>query len=259
MQSLNFIESGPQDQTPIFFLPGGGVSAWSWKPVAGLLPDRRCIIVDLPETGGSLDCGPFSIAHAAAKVLELADQINPGKPFHLVGLSLGGQVAAQILASAPQRVEKALLTGTLVRKLPGSGMAGCSGDLYMPFRNMPALVKANMQSLGIPMQYYGEFAEDTMRLTAAGFRRVTVANMTFGLPAGLEKASLPVLVLVGEKELGAMLDSARDLHQALPDSRACRVSGEAHNWPLSNPALFARVLTAFLDERPLPGELTAFL
>ena len=259
MKPLNAIESGPQDQPPIFFLPGGGVSGWSWKPVTALLPDRHCVIVDLPETGGSLESGPFSMAHAADKVLEAADRICPEKPFHLVGLSLGGQVAVKILASAPQRVAKALLTGTLVRKLPGSGMAGCSGDLYMPFRNIPALVKANMQSLGVPMEYYDEFAEDTMRLTAASFRRVTIANMTFGIPPGLEKAKLPVLVLVGEKELGAMLDSARDLHQALPDSRAYRVSGAAHNWPLSNPALFARVLTAFLDDRPLPGELTAFL
>ncbi len=258
MKSLYFYETGSQDQPPIFFLPGGGVSGWSWKPAVELLPERHCVVIDLPETGGSLDCGEFHIAQAAEQVLELADHAFPQSVFSLAGLSLGAQVALKILADAPHRINKALLSGALVRRLPGSWLAGWMGWLYMPFRNIPALIKANMRSLGVPLEYYEAFAEDTRKLSAAAFQRITTENMTFGMPPGLENAARPTLALVGEKELGAMLDSARDLRKTLPDCRAFRVRGESHNWPLSNPALFARILNAFLDDRPLPGELMDF-
>jgi hypothetical protein len=148
-----------------------------------------------------------------------------------------------------------VLSGTLTRSLPGAGLVDVSARLYMPFRNLPGLVRANMKSLGVPESYFEIFAEETRALSAKTFSDITRANMSFSVPQNITDVSVPVLVVVGEKEAQVMHESSLDLLKALPNGRSVQARGAIHNWVFQFPQVFAHTLTAWFEGKALPEEL----
>jgi pimeloyl-ACP methyl ester carboxylesterase len=248
-------ESGPATAPTILFLHGGGASGWTWQPQVDALADYHCLVPDLPEQGQSVAAGPFSIRRAADQVAELIRTRAHGGRAHVVGLSLGAQTIVQLLSTVPERVDHAIVSGTLVRPLPGARFVNGLAGLYMPFRNNALLVRANMRSYAIPARYFPQFADDTRRLTAASFTHITTENMRFRLPPGLDRVTVPTLVVVGEKEPKLMRQSARDLVAALPQARGVVAQGVGHNWSFQAPDRFTRLVRAWITGRSFPSGL----
>lgn len=97
-------------------------------------------------------------------------------------------------------------------------------------------------------------------MTADSFAQVVAEGMAFRQPPGLERARAPALIVVGRKEYAAMHHSARDLIAALPQAHGVMVAAgrslaDNHNWNLTAPNLFTRMVRAWLEDRPLPEEL----
>ncbi len=256
--------AGPPAADVVLFLHGGGAAGWSWRyQVQDLQDTYRCVVPDLPGSGRSLDEGPFSFEKAADSVAALARRLGASK-IHLVGLSLGGQLGTYLLSRQPELFSSAFLSGVLAREAPGGGcMASAPGRAllratlaaYWPFRLRDFWLRANMRSYGIPAEFLPEVREETRNLTIDSFLHMILnENLRFRLPDGLERAGLPVLVAVGEKEYGIVHDSARDLVRALPQARGVCVRGVGHNWSLENPRLFNRALRDWLARQPLPVE-----
>ncbi len=253
---LHLTESGPASAPTLVLLHGGGVGGWMWQPhVAALQADYHCLVPDLPEHGQSLDAGPFAINEAARRLAELIHARAHGGRAHLAGLSLGAQVGVALLGLSPGLVDRAVFSGVLARKLPGAGLIGPSLRLYAPFKNHPALIRANMRSLAVPAAYYEQFAAGTRRASAAALTRILTANMGFEIPLGLTRRQNPTLVLVGQKEPGFMKRSARALSGSMLGGTALMVSGAVHNWPLAQPDLFVSIVRAWLTDSPLPAGL----
>jgi pimeloyl-ACP methyl ester carboxylesterase len=253
---LHLAEFGPADAPSILFLHGGGVGGWSWRPqIEAFQADYHLLVPDLPEHGQSLEVTPFSMTDAAARMAELIHKRAHGGHAHVVGLSLGAQVGVALLAVAGRLVDRALLSGTLLRPLPGGSLIEPTLWLYAPFKNIPYLIRLNQQSLGVPAAYSAEFAQDTRRSTTRALTNILKANMAFREPPGLTRLKNPTLVLVGEKEPSLMRRSARQLAASMTGATAYMVQGMIHNWPLASPDLFNRTLRAWLTEQPLPAEL----
>ena len=245
--------SGPPSAPTLVLLHGGGVAGWMWEQhVAALQADYHCLVPDLPEHGQSQDAGPFAINDAARQLAELIHTRAHGGRAHLAGLSLGAQVGVALLGLSPGLVDRAVFSGVLARRLPGAALLGPSLRLYAPFKNHPALIRANMRSLAVPAAYYEQFAADTRRASAASLTRLLTANQGFEIPLGLTRRQNPTLVLVGEKEPGLMKRSARALAASLLGGRALMVKGAVHNWPLVSPGLFVTLVQAWLTGSPLP-------
>ena len=190
-----------------------------------------------------------------ARVADLIRDRGHGGRAHVIGLSLGAQTGIQLLAAAAEVVDRALLSGALVRGLPGAGLVRPTIAAYMPFRNIPALVRANMRFSAIPTAYFQPFSEDTRALTASALTHVLIANMTFHLPPGLDRVKAAVLVTVGSREYGLMFGSARDVVATIPGSQGYVVRGAPHNWPLAVPGLFNWTARAWIEGRALPDDL----
>ena len=111
-------ESGPVGAPAIVFLHGAYTSGWSWEPVVERMQQYRCLVPDLPHYGKSFEQGPFEMGRAAAAVAELIrSRVDTGRA-HLVGLSLGAQVGVQLLATEPKLVDRAVLCGTVINRMP---------------------------------------------------------------------------------------------------------------------------------------------
>jgi 2-hydroxy-6-oxonona-2,4-dienedioate hydrolase len=89
----------------------GGSSQWT-RQIEQFSAHFDVIAVDLAGYGEA--CGaaaPTQIAEHAGAVLQTLDQLGVSQ-FHLLGHSMGGMVAQEIVHQAPQRVMKLVLYGT---------------------------------------------------------------------------------------------------------------------------------------------------
>lgn len=253
---LHIAEFGPGSAPTIVFLHGGGVGGWMWRAQAeALQADYHCLVPDLPEHGQSGDVKPFTILDAARRIADLIHKRAHGGRAHIVGLSLGGQVGVALLGLAPRLVDHALVSGTLLRPLPGAGLLGLTMKLYAPLKDRAFMIRANMRQLQVPAAYFGEFAADTRRLDVESFSRIMAANLSFSMPPGLTRLANPTLVCVGENEPGVMRRSACALVAAMPGASGRLVERAGHNWSLRAPALFNQTLRAWLAGQPLPSGL----
>lgn len=255
MTSASVRESGPDTAPTILFLHGGGVSGWMWDDVTRNLGDFHCLVPDLPGHGPGAGNRLFSIAEAIDEVADLITHRAHGAKAHVVGLSLGAQVLVAFLPVHPGLVLRAVISGALVRPLPGAWLINAMMALYGPFKDMPLMIRANMKSYDVPVKYYEQFAADTKQLTTSGFAALIAANMTFSLPAGLDRVTMPVLVTAAEREYRLMKRSARTLAATLPDAIAMMPEYVGHNWPLEAPGRFAQVVRAWVVGDPLPDFL----
>lgn len=247
-------ESGPAGRPAIVFLHGGGFGGWMWDPqVAVLSRDYHCLVPDLPEQGESRGAGPFTIGGAAEAVAGLIrDRTRDGRA-HVVGLSLGAQVAVALLNQHAEVVDHAMTSGTSVRPVSIVGLFKLLVRLYQPFKNPPVVVRLTMRAAGVPEQYYPQFRKDMRRLSAGALNRALAENAAFRVPANLGAVDVPTLVAVGEKEIGAVYASARDLMHVLPRAAEFVALGQGHLWNLTAPELFAATVRAWIEDQPLPA------
>lgn len=242
-----------------------------WHPVVEQLKDRyHCLLPDLPEQGRSQPGEPFTIEGSAASIADLIRcKAHHGRA-SIVGLSEGAQVGVALLALAPDLVERAVISSALTRPLPGMGMitpglVAVTFKLFVaPFKGNDGWIRLNMNhAAGVPERFFPQFRQSFREQTENGFIHLMIENARFRLPVGIEKAQAPVLVVVGKKEYMAMKQSARDLSAALPNAHSVVVSwdeksslAQEHNWALNRPDLFAQTVSAWLEDKPLPAELS---
>ncbi len=253
-------EFGPANAPTIIFLHGGGVGGWMWKPqIAQLQAEYHLLVPDLPEHGQSSEVKPMTLQNAAAQVAELIRVRARGGRAHVVGLSLGAQIAIELLSQLPDVIDRAIASGPLMRPLPGIRTANLMARMYWPFRNMTWLVKWNMQGLSVPAEYFEEFRRDTTAMTIDGFVRMTLANGNNHVPPNLQTVTVPTLLLVGEKELKIMRESVHDLLAVMPSAKGYVVSGAIHNWSFQLPDLFVQTVRAWITGQALPVALVQVL
>ena len=170
---MDTLEAGPAEAPTVVLLHGGGLAGWMWRPQIEALQEFHLLVPDLPEHGGSASEGPFTFADAAGRVATLIQTRAHGERAHVVGLSLGGQLAVQLLASYPQCLQRVLVSGTLVRPLPllalarrpwARALTRAMLMAYRPWRNANWLVHANMRANSIPPELDPEFRTATREL-----------------------------------------------------------------------------------------------
>lgn len=265
---LSARECGPATAPTICFLHGGGVSGWMWRPQVEALQDSyHCLIPDLPEHGQSAAIQPFTIADAAHRIAELIRERAHGGRAHVIGLSEGAQVTVQLLGSAPEMVDHAIISSALVHSLPGVGLLGPRALALIftlfaaPFQDSDWYVRLNMRyGNALPEQYFCEVREDTRRMTAASFTHMLLENQRFRIPVGLDQVQVPALIVAGQHESPVVRQSARDLAATLPAGQGYLVAfskraAEEHSWNLRQPDLFNAVTRAWLTDQPLPPAL----
>ncbi len=104
---LSLREAGDSKGLPVVLIHAFPMSSALWEPQLEALGAFRVLIPDLRGFGGTPLLGPWLIEHAAADILETV----PGEAV-FVGLSMGGYVALQIAAAAPDRVRGLVLCDT---------------------------------------------------------------------------------------------------------------------------------------------------
>ena len=110
-------EFGQHNSEIILLLHGGGLSWWNYREAAKILSAQYHVV--LPVLDGHADGdAPFaSIEENAARLISYIDDHFDGRVLAIGGLSLGGQVAVEILSQRKDICQYALIESALVKPM----------------------------------------------------------------------------------------------------------------------------------------------
>ncbi len=245
--------AGDPQNSAIVFLHGGGLSSHQWQPQFEALSDSfYCVAPDLPEQGQSDSLKPFTLTDAARRVIELIRTLPSGKA-HVVGLSLGGAVALEVVRTAPEVVDHLILSGTAAGLGKWMGwLTMTSAGMYRWFKP-ETLLNMTYKQFNIPEVYRASLRGDLLKSFDVDFtRHFTEALMQVQLPVQAK-----ALIVVGEHETVVAKGAARKLATQIKGARGVIAPNVGHVWNLEAAEMFNRMVRAFVTDVPLPSELKA--
>jgi pimeloyl-ACP methyl ester carboxylesterase len=218
-----------------------------WTPFCDALAAQRAVIApDLPGFGRSeRPDDARSPRDLAILWLRALDELEPA-PVHLVGLGLGGWVAAEIATMAPRRLASLTLVGA-------AGIRPRDGFIHDPMMSS----WTDYARLGFHDEerfetVIGSEPSDEL-LTLWDHSREMTARITWKpwmwslqLPSLLRGVATPSLVVWGRHDRIVPVDCAHQYTQLLADARLEIVDAAGHTVDLEQPELLARLIGDFV-------------
>ena len=241
---MKVMEFGKQNKDSVLLLHGGGLSWWNYREVARLLENDYHVI--LPVLDGHVDSyAAFNtIEDNAARLISYIDTHFGGQITVLGGLSLGGQVALEMLSQRPDICRYALIESALVK--PSQLTATLIGPTFgMTYGLIKQRWFAKIQAayLGIPKELFEDYYRDTCAITKADMISFLQASCTYEIKMGLREATAKVKIVAGSREQKSILDSAKLIHNAISGSQLEILPGLRHgDLSINHPEQYVRVL-----------------
>lgn len=264
---------GDADKSPVLLVHGIGRSLEDWDPQYERLSDaHRVIAVDVPGFGFSdRPAGPITLSTFAKGALGAVDALGETRPLHVVGNSLGGAIAMQLLANRPDRVASLALInsagfGREVTPLLRVLAVPVVGPLSTRRTTRPVARMLERACYADPSLATEERIDRAMDIAAKPHHGpVMLATATElanarGIKAGWRRqlaafAALhprPTLLMWGERDRvlpARHLDEAR---RVFPHARSHLLPGVGHLPQIERPDEFAELLLPFLSEASSP-------
>ncbi|MEH3087658.1 MAG: alpha/beta hydrolase [Xylophilus ampelinus] len=222
---------------PLVLVPGFMLDREMWSDLAPrLLPFGPLVHAD-PAAGASIE-------ELARRTLEAAPE-----RFDLVGFSMGGYVAREMVRQAPERVGRLVLIATSARG-DGALQARRQSEAESGARTTYAGLsrRAIARSLAPAREQDAALVERIhaagLRLGAETFRRQSAFHRT-GDADRLGAIRCPTLVVAGRHDRLRSLEESEELHAGIPGSEFV-VLDAGHMVPMEAPDALAPLLEAFL-------------
>jgi pimeloyl-ACP methyl ester carboxylesterase len=217
---------------PVVLVHGlSGSSRWWRRNIGALTPYRRVYIVDLIGFGASRVRHPFALAEASDYLARWLDQLELER-VSLVGHSMGGLIAAELAADAPDRIDRLVLVDPAALPLDAHLMTHALSLLH--------------ELRSISPSFLPVLLADALRAGPLTLWRATTALLLAELRPTLAQSRAPTLVIWGEHDALVPLAVARQLAQYLRYEELVVIKGAGHVPMWDRPQDYNRVLTKFL-------------
>ena len=241
---MQYVEYGNQNPETVILLHGGGLSWWNYGDVAQLLSDRFHVVLPILDGHAGSDAPFTSIEDNAARIIAHIDEHFGGNVLAVGGLSLGGQIAVEMLTQRPDICRFALLESTLVKpsKLTYALIKPTFGMSY-------GLIKqkwfAKMQAayLGIPKKLFDDYYRDTCKISKEDMIAFLESNSAYSIKPALRDAQAKVHIVFGSKEQSSIRTSGKLLNRTILGSTLQILPGYNHgDLSLNHPQAYAQML-----------------
>lgn len=260
--TISFWDEGPRHAPMVLFLHGAALDHRAWDPQVGALRDRyRVVTVDLRTHGASPAPGGFRFDDAVADVVDLLEVLRP-RHLALVGLSLGGNIAQEVVRRAPQRVDALVVADATCNTAPRRGLQKAAAltairylALYPRWLFLQAAERVTAEDPA---------ARDYVRTTTATMSQRDVVRVLTSLvstalrPDPEYRLPVPTLILHGDRDrIGDIAARSERWVRGQPHAELAVIPSASHLSNLDAPEAFNRRLTEFLDRhlsaRPAHG------
>ena len=241
----------------VVFLHGWGLSAGVWDDLARRLgPRLRVHVPDLPGYGAAPACVPYTLETLAAAMARAAP-----RRCHVIGWSLGGQVALTWAKSTPRQVVRLALIATTpcftqradwAHAVTAEALAGFSRGLTAARagtlrRFMLLQAQGDERAKQVARQLRAARAArnlPALEALAGGLRILLETD----LRGALGSIRQPVRVMHGDRDSLVPLEAGEYLSRRLFNARLLVLRGAAHAPFLSKPEETSAALRKFFDE-----------
>ena len=246
---MQYVEYGAHNSQTVILLHGGGLSWWNYRDAAHLLSDSLHVV--LPILDGHTDSdAPFtSIEDNAARIIAHIDEHFGGKVLALSGLSLGGQIAVEMLTQRPDICRFALLESTLVKpsRLTHALTKPSFGMSYGLIKQR-WFAKLQAEYLGIPQNLFEDYYRDTCAITKADMIAFLKANCAYSIKPALRDTQAKVHIVFGSGEQFSIRTSGKQLNHTIPDSTLEVLPGYRHgDLSLNHPEQYSQMLLTLIS------------
>ena len=244
------MEFGKQNPNVIMLLHGGGLSWWNYREVAQKLGEQYHVV--LPVLDGHADSdAPFTtIEDNAARLISDIDTHFGGQILAIAGLSLGGQIAVEMLSQRADICRYALIESALVKPMKlTSALIGPTFGMSYGLIKKPWFAKMQADYLGIPKALFDDYFRDTCKISKADMIAFLKANSLYSIKPSLSETRAKVKIVAGSKEQKNIRGSAKMLHEAIPGSSMEFLPGLRHgDLSMNKPEQYAEILTDWIRE-----------
>ena len=246
---MRYVEYGNQNPETIILLHGGGLSWWNYRDVAQLLSDRFHVVLPILDGHADSDAPFTSIDDNAARIIAYIDQHFGGKVLAVGGLSLGGQIAVEMLTQRPDICRFALIESALVKpsKLTHALIKPTFGMSYGLIKQK-WFAKLQAGYLGIPRKLFDDYYTDTCKISKEDMIAFLKSNSAYSIKPALRNAQAKVHIVFGSKEQSSIRTSGRLLNRMIPGSTLQILPGYNHgDLSLNHPQAYAQMLLTLIS------------
>ena len=226
---MNYREYGCADHETIILLHGGGLSWWSYREVAEKLSSDYHVILPILDGHTGSDADFASIEDNAARIIAFIDKHLGGSVLLIGGLSLGGQILLEMLSQRKDICRYALIESALAipSKLTHAMIKPAFGSCFGLIRHR-WFSRLQFKSLRIKQELFEDYYRDTCGISKQNMIAFLEANALYAIKSSVADCCAKASIFVGEKENGAMKESARIIQRALPGSNMQILPGMHH-------------------------------
>lgn len=245
---------------PVVLLHGVGGSRESWgDAISGTgraiaAAGFTAIAADLPGYGDSPPIEPYDMAGVARAVRELVDWLGAGA-VALVGHSMGGMAAQEMMAIAPRGVAALALVGTSPSfgRRDGAWQRQFLAQRLAPLdagKGMSSLAPGLVKGMASPNAPHDAVARAALLMSAvpeATYRRALAAIAGFDRREALAGLGVPVLCLAGADDRNAPPAAMRQMASRIAGAEYRELPGVGHLAHMEAPRAVNAALLDFLQ------------
>lgn len=228
-------------------------SSAMWTPQIAEFSKRHRVLAFDTRGHGRSDApeGAYTLEQLADDLDGLLKHLGIEKT-HFCGLSMGGMIGQTYALKHPGVFQSLTLADTTSR-YPAEGAALWSDRINTArTQGMQPLVEPTL-ARWFTEAFRKERADIVKTIGAqiaatpvAGYAGCCEAIPKINVTARLKEIACPILVIVGEQDMGTPLAMAREIHENAPGSQLVVLSPAAHLSNLEQPEAFSRALADFL-------------
>jgi 3-oxoadipate enol-lactonase len=256
MTDMHYLDPSPANACPVLLLHGLGATSVSWTMQFPALSEAgfRPLAPDAPGFGESLYDGKgWSIHKTAERMAGLLQELG-ASPAYVVGLSMGGVIAQQLVHEYPHLVKKLVLVSTFAVLRP----VGIQGWLYFIQR----FLVVNTLGLGSQAKLVArrifpdpehQFLRDMLitiikQSDPRSYRAAMRSLALFDSRKWLSDINVPTLVVTGTDDTTVDPGRQKILASGIPGAGQVVVPNAGHALPIDQPKIFNQLLLDFLKD-----------
>ena len=237
---MRFHEFGYKNFPHILLIHGGGNSWWNYLRQARILSDKfHVILPTLDGHGEEYQRDYISTENSAQQIMDYIKNNCNGKLFAIGGVSLGGQIAIELLSLDSDIAQKAIIDGSIC--IPQPNLSRISTIVVKIFGKLMfsksaskiqlSLMEKIYPNMAYPEEIENYYMEDMPRLPMKTL--VTMYKTYMGkyrLKESITESKAQVLYIYGEKEMRCVKESAKLFQKMHPDCILYEAKGYNHGY-----------------------------
>ena len=215
---MNYQEFGNRDRKTVLLLHGGGLSWWNYREAAYYLEDSFHVILPVLDGHSGSDRPFTTIKNNAEEIIAFIDEQFNGSICLLGGLSLGAQIALEILSMKKDICSHALIESAAVipSKLTNSLIGPSIKSSYFLISDR-TFASLQFRSLHMKEVLFEDYYRDSCRISKEDMINFMKENTAYSLKDTIKDTKADIHLFYGEKEASVIRRSAALIKKTLPD------------------------------------------